>query len=158
MKAIVFSDSHGKMDAMIDIIAKNNDIDKIIHLGDLVRDAEMLQNEYPNYEMIYGAGNNDWSSNEPKECLAELEGKRFFITHGNSYGVKNGISKIIQRAKQLEAEVVLFGHTHIPYECYVDNILLLNPGSITLPACGSRRSYCIIDLTPKGIKTNFLQL
>ncbi|MGE5328177.1 MAG: metallophosphoesterase [Deltaproteobacteria bacterium] len=155
MKVIVFSDSHGKTDAMIDIISNNN-ADKIIHLGDLVKDAEMLEYEYPDCEVISVAGNNDWYSNQPTECLLELEGKKVLVTHGNHYGVKNGVAKITERARKIGADIVLFGHTHIPYESYSDNILLLNPGSVSLPAGGSRCSCCLVDITSKEIKTKFL--
>lgn len=155
MKVIVFSDSHGRVDEMIDIVANNNDIDKIIHLGDLVKDVERLECEYPNIEMICVAGNNDWYSGEPTERLIELSKKRILITHGNFYGVKNGLTRITQRAKELNAEVVLFGHTHIPYESYEKNILLINPGSISLPAGRSKRSYCILEIASEALKTNF---
>jgi len=158
MKVIVFSDSHGQTNAMLDIMSKYQDVDKIIHLGDLVKDAERLEYEYPDIETICVAGNNDWYSEEPTERLIELSGIKLFITHGNSYGVKNALSKITDRAKQLEAGIVLFGHTHIPYESYTGNILLINPGSISLPAGGARRSYCVIDVTTAGIKTSFNSL
>jgi len=155
MKAIVFSDSHGQVDTMIDIISGNQDVKKIIHLGDLVKDAERLEYEYPDAEIICVAGNNDWYSNQPTERLIELFGIKFFISHGDYYGVKNGLIRITQKARQLGAEVVLFGHTHVPFEGYEGDVLLINPGSISLPARGSRRSYCVIDITSKGINVSF---
>jgi len=158
MKVIVFSDSHGQTNELLEIISKYQDIDKIIHLGDLVKDAERLQYEYPDIEMICIAGNNDWYSKEPTERLIELCGIKFLISHGDYYGVKNGLVKITQRAKQLGAEAVLFGHTHVPFEGYEGDVLLINPGSISLPARGSRRSYCVIDITSEGINASFNKL
>ncbi|MGE5474011.1 MAG: YfcE family phosphodiesterase [Ignavibacteriales bacterium] len=158
MKAIIFSDSHGQTDAMIDIVAKNNDVHKIIHLGDLVKDAERLEYEYPNIEIIRVAGNNDWYSNEPTERLIELSNKKTLITHGNFYGVKNGLSKVLGRSKELGAEVVLFGHTHIPHESYEQNVLLINPGSISLPAGASKPSYCILEIKSETLTTNFFRI
>lgn len=158
MKAIIFSDSHGETNLMKNIIYENPDIEMIIHLGDLVRDALELQCENPDVKMLCVAGNNDWYSDEPTERLIELYGKKIFMTHGNHYGVKNGLSKITERAKNLKAEVVLFGHTHVPYNGYTDNTLLINPGSTALPAKGARRSCCLMDITSNGIKTEFYNL
>ena len=39
---------------------------------------------------------------------------KLFVTHGHAYGVKSGLGRLAERAKTLGADVVLYGHTHIP--------------------------------------------
>ena len=153
MKILVFSDSHGSTKTMIDIISKTENVDMIIHLGDLVKDAEEIEYTFENIGVEYIAGNNDWSSDAQKEKVLMIENKRLFITHGNIYSVKNGYSNIIGRGQELGVDIVMFGHTHVPNEDYFKNMLLFNPGSITLPARRFSPSYGVIEITNREIKS-----
>ncbi len=152
MKLLVFSDSHGDIMRMKEIIDQSEDIDMIIHLGDMVRDAEDIRSIYPDLKVECVAGNNDWFSDAPRERILVIDGIRLMLTHGNSYGVKNSCGKIAQRGSELGVDAVLFGHTHLPYENYHGSILLVNPGSIRLPAAGAEPSYCVLEVSGKEIK------
>lgn len=151
MKVLVFSDSHGDITRMKEVIERTSGIEMVIHLGDLVKDAEKIRDIYKELKIEYIAGNNDWFSVIPKEKVLNIEGKRIFITHGDIYGVKNNYSRIIKKGQELGVDLVLFGHTHLPYENYVDNLILINPGSITLPVSSSGPTYCILEISPSGI-------
>jgi diadenosine tetraphosphatase ApaH/serine/threonine PP2A family protein phosphatase len=49
--------------------------------------------------------------------------------------------------KPLKIDLLLFGHTHIPYHRIVDNVHMINMGSVGKPKDGdSRACYTIIDL------------
>lgn len=156
MKVLVFSDSHGYTSKMINIIRDSKNVDLLIHLGDTVKDAEEIAEIFSSIRVEYVSGNNDWYSREPNEKLLILEGKKLLITHGNAYAVKNGYKRIIQRGVDLQVDAILFGHTHIAYEGLHDNILLVNPGSISLPVGGQLPTYCILDITNKGINSKLI--
>jgi len=156
MKILVFSDSHNQTANMIEVIESRNDIDMVIHLGDLVRDVEEIESIYSNLKFEYVAGNNDWFSSAEKEKVLYIEGKRIFITHGNQYGVKNGYSDLIRKGASLQADAIFFGHTHIAYESIQDNILVVNPGSISQPALRQEPSYCFLEIGSKEIKSKLL--
>ena len=44
------------------------------------------------------------------------------------------------------ANVVLFGHTHVPLCLEEEGVLYLNPGSLTSPRGGSHASYAILEI------------
>lgn len=157
MKILVFSDSHGSTRKMEEIIKNNTDVQTIIHLGDTVKDAGYLEKIFVHLNFIYVAGNNDWLSDEPTEKLIELMGKRIFVTHGNAYSVKFGKDTLVDRGRRLEADIVLFGHTHAPHEEYIGKMLIVNPGSISLPARGERCSYCELCIENGEIKSRLIQ-
>lgn len=68
-------------------------------------------------------------------CLLETDGRLVFATHGHVYNTENhpALSK---------GDILLHGHTHVPAKVQApDGWLYLNPGSVSIPKEGSRRSY-----------------
>ena len=83
----------------------------------------------------------------------EKTGKKIFITHGHLYNVKYTLNNLYYAAREKNADIVCFGHTHNPMSEYVDGLYVLNPGSCH----GYGASYAYIDVTPQGIMTNILK-
>ena len=137
MKIAVISDTH-RIKKYIEISKKYiEDADVLIHLGDDSEDIKELTKDFRGE--VYGVrGNCDYISTYPKERLLILGGKRIFITHGDVYGVKSSMMNIYYKGKELEADIVLFGHTHIPLIKEYENILFMNPGSVSLPKVNKR--------------------
>ena len=50
----------------------------------------------------------------PDERLEIIAGKRVLMMHGHEYSVKSGTAWAIARAVKLNADLLLFGHTHTP--------------------------------------------
>jgi hypothetical protein len=74
-------------------------------------------------------GNCDgWSDTSVTLTLA-LGGLRFFLCHGHTLGVKSGYLRAIYAAREQSADVLLFGHTHVPEQDVCRGLKLLNPGS-----------------------------
>lgn len=142
MKIIIMSDSHLKNETVLSIIHHYPDADYFIHCGDVGKDIH--QSSIPNFYIV--KGNNDYSD-FPKELLLTIDNKRYFITHGDRYQVDLGIDALIKKAKEENANVVLYGHTHHPEAKKIDNILVINPGSVTFP-CGGQifvPCFCILE-------------
>ncbi len=150
MKICVLSDTHGIINIAEKALKDMKDIDIIIHAGDLVSDARYL--ETLKYKVFCVAGNCDPFAIEPTEKILELQGKRIFLTHGHNYRVKYGYRELLTRAQQISADVVIFGHTHLPENTYIDNILFFNPGSTTLPKNGGPGTYGILEIIDGTIK------
>ena len=129
MRILVFSDSHTDVSTMADVVRRMQP-DKILHLGDHYTDAEVLMTLYPEIPFHAVMGNTDFTGNDVYEQLLILEGKRIFLTHGHFYGVKTGVSSITAKGESLAADLVLFGHTHIPYLDWNNDMYVMNPGSI----------------------------
>ena len=129
MKILVMSDSHRKKDSMLEAIRLENP-DLIVHLGDHDADCTVITEQFPQIPLRTVKGNCDPRSTAPEDDEFELEGVKFFITHGHLHGVKSGSAQIVEAARQKGADVLLFGHTHIPYQTTMQGLVLINPGSI----------------------------
>ncbi|MFW2503851.1 metallophosphoesterase [Clostridium diolis] len=132
MLIAVVSDTH-RMTKYINLAKRLiKDADILIHLGDNIDDAELLENNFKG--KVYAvAGNCDYSTKYPKESVIEVNGKKIFFTHGDLYGVKSSMNNIYYRGRELNADIVLFGHTHQQLVEKEDDMILMNPGSISLP-------------------------
>lgn len=132
MLIAVVSDTH-RMTKYINLAKRLiKDVDILIHLGDNIDDAELLENTFKG--KVYAvAGNCDYSTKYPKESVIEVNGKKIFFTHGDLYGVKSSMNNIYYRGRELNADIVLFGHTHQQLLEKEDDMILMNPGSISLP-------------------------
>lgn len=140
MKILVFSDSHGVLEPML-ALAADYSPQLIIHLGDGAGDIKRLKKELPDTPVINVRGNCDSLSTLPEREITELCGHRLFLTHGHRYNVKFGTDSLLTNAVCAGADIVMYGHTHIP-DCRLENgLLILNPGSI-----GFNRSYALLEL------------
>ncbi len=72
---------------------------------------------------------------------------RCFITHGHLYLVDVNLDKLIARTKEMECDMVLFGHTHQPVYKTIDGITVVNPGSVSFPRNGDIMipTYCVYE-------------
>lgn len=146
MKIAVISDSHYN-EASINLI-KNyiKDVDILLHCGDGAPDTKLVEDEFKG-DIYAVRGNCDISSEYPLERIIEVMGKKIFITHGHMYNVKNEYNTIFYKGKEVDADIVLFGHTHKSLVSNYDNLYIMNPGSITLPYGGAKKTIGIIELS-----------
>lgn len=130
MKILVLSDSHGEKFVLERIIKKERDVDMIIHLGDGLDEFEdiMLNSKITNYSV---AGNCDFETTAPYTRIINAAGKRIFIAHGHTFDVKENHSEIIQAAKSKNADICLFGHTHMNDATICNGLLMINPGAVS---------------------------
>jgi putative phosphoesterase len=127
----------------------------LIHLGDNADDVEVLKRGFKGKVYVV-AGNCDYSTKYPKEDVIEVNGRKIFFTHGDLYGVKNSMNNIYYRGKELEADIVLFGHTHQQIIEKENGMTLMNPGSISLPKLKGRH-IGFIDINEEGIIYTYLK-
>ena len=150
MKILVVSDSHGFDTFLMSVIDRVKPIDLFIHCGDY-GDFDEYAESFTECPVELVSGNCDYCSPYPGETLISLEGHKLFVTHGHAYGVKGSLDRLGRRAKELGADVALFGHTHMPELREVDGVTLLNPGSISLPRQNGRQpSFAIIELDSRN--------
>lgn len=132
MKILVMSDSHSGLHFMrfcIDRLKPQH----VIHLGDLFEDAQAISEEYPHIRFHMVPGNCDSymiRNSEPAVLCYAVDGVHLMMTHGHLHGVKSDLSGLIREARQMQAQGVLFGHTHAKL-CYreEDGMWVINPGS-----------------------------
>lgn len=155
MKILIISDTHGNNKNVINVISNlKNKINLIIHLGDCDTDAQQIIQMYPTIPVEFIAGNCDFGSNSIREKILNINNNKILITHGHMYNVKWNYDRISYVGEEKKVQAVLFGHTHSPYMKYMGRVLVMNPGSISLPRDDLIPTYGIINITDNGVLTS----
>lgn len=135
-KILVFSDSHGADQPMIDAMNLHKDADAIAFLGDGESDFEealaacgIAPFGPKNVQIWQVRGNCDWRSTEAATILPIICGLRFFVTHGHIQHVKTGYDLLASEARKKGCAAALFGHTHQAYLEDRNGLIMMNPGS-----------------------------
>ncbi|MDU2489810.1 MAG: metallophosphoesterase [Clostridium celatum] len=126
----VISDSHGNRNSISKIKSKISDAEVLIFLGDGENDLNEITEEFHG-EVYAVRGNCDFNGKYPEEMIIEIKGKKIFMCHGHKYGVKYGYNSIYYKGKEIGADIVLFGHSHLPIIEEYNGLTLMNPGSIS---------------------------
>lgn len=164
MEILIFSDSHGKTEAMkhaFSVQIRRPDL--MIHLGDGIGDLLDLPDLGVPTAVVHG--NCDWfdANGVTEEFLFEELGHRILMTHGHRFGVKGGFGGLLAHAVALDADIVLFGHTHqavslcIPAGEVVGGKLLdrplylFNPGSIGRAEGDEGFSFGTLSITRQNV-------
>ena len=140
-KLLVFSDSHGEVDGM-EAVVRREKPDLVLHLGDLCRDFDELRRRLPTQTMQNVCGNCDGFTEVPDQRVLQVEGWRILMTHGHRQQVKLGYALALSAAREVGADLLLCGHTHISLYRNLNGLRLLNPGS----CWGRRGTYGVIEL------------
>lgn len=155
MKILIVSDTHGRHDNLEVILEREKPLDLLIHLGDAEGAEDYIEviAECP-VEVV--AGNNDFYTKLPGELIIQIGDYKTLITHGHYYYVNGGTSHIRKAALERGIDIAMFGHTHKPFFEEDEDVIILNPGSISYPRQeGKNPSYMIMDLDKEG-KAHFL--
>ena len=150
MTLLILSDSHGSPDRIAEAIRRVRP-DGILFAGDGLRDLTYCDIPCPVWAV---RGNCDWSrsplligqgATAPEDLRDEelftVDGIRILLMHGHTYGVKGGLGAAVARAARVDADVLIFGHTHTPLELHLSPdgayeygvpkpLAVFNPGSI----------------------------
>ncbi len=144
MNVVVMSDSHlYEVNPHFEAICERycRGVDLVIHLGDIMGPAVLdYLTQFP-LEAV--CGNMDGLSIRqqlPAKKQIRLGGFRFGLIHGWGSGADLPESLY---AEFMGVDVVLFGHTHEPFQAKANGILWFNPGSV---CAGRRGAPCSIGL------------
>lgn len=160
---LVFSDSHGKGARINDVLSRYEKLnvrpEAILFLGDGLRELENM--EFGGIPFYAVRGNCDFFSiidglEVPDERILRFSEYTVIMMHGHRYGVKSGYGAAISRAREVGADILCFGHTHVALEKYMPAdaeggkpLYIMNPGSIG--EYHSSASFGVIDFSPSGI-------
>ncbi|MGI6362399.1 MAG: metallophosphoesterase family protein [Bacillota bacterium] len=139
---LAFGDSHRYPIVLeeIEAILRRQKPSLFVHTGDNYADFLRLlkKTKIPGYGV---RGNCDRGVSAPEELLFDFHDFKIYLTHGHQYGAKHSTRQLVERAFELGAQGVIFGHSHVPLVREERGILLVNPGSISLPRRGSDSCY-----------------
>ena len=146
MEYLVLSDSHGRADLVDRALEVQLRVpDAVLFLGDGLRDLRVL--EYQDFCVRCVRGNCDFytsfeGQSAPEQALLEIGAYRVVMMHGHTHGVKGGMERAIAFAAEMQADVLLYGHTHLARQQRFDAgerfggtvlqkpLLVCNPGAL----------------------------
>jgi uncharacterized protein len=147
-KVLIVSDSHGSAEVLEAIERLHgNDVDLMIHCGD----SELSEKDAALVNFNSVKGNCDFYGNFPDDETHMINDVKIFVTHGHLYSVKSTLANLYYKAKEVQADIVCFGHSHILGAEMVDDVLFINPGSIRLPRGRRERTYAILELANQKV-------
>ncbi|UQD52935.1 YfcE family phosphodiesterase [Bacillus methanolicus] len=143
-KILIVSDSHGSKVELEKLLEKHGDeVDIMLHCGD-----SELSSSDPILEHFRAVrGNCDFDRRFPEERLEEVGDRQILVTHGHRYSVKSSLLNLSYRGKEVNADILCFGHSHVLGAEMIDDMLFINPGSILLPRLRKERTYVILELS-----------
>lgn len=147
MKILVLSDTHGHLERAEQVLRRiGGQMDMVFHLGDHDLDAMELQREFPKLPFHFVRGNNDFSMQTPDKKLVRAGGRVLLLTHGHKQRIHWSPDPIAYWAEEQGADIVLFGHTHLPLWDDSGRTALFNPGSLSLPRGGGMPTFGILTI------------
>jgi putative phosphoesterase len=105
----------------------------------------------------------------PREIRIEIEGKRILLCHGSprsntEYLFENRSDGFLRQftaagKHDAQADVIVFGHTHVPYHREVDGVHFINSGSVGRPKDGDPRAgYIVLSVSTKEVSIERVRL
>ncbi|WP_068983907.1 MULTISPECIES: metallophosphoesterase [Lysinibacillus] len=151
MQILVMSDTHGDSDVIEKVRGFYPNIDTFIHCGD---------SELPfSHKVLDGMkkvrGNCDIDQAFQDEAVFDIEDVTVFVTHGHLFNVKTSILSLSYRAKEVDAQIVCFGHSHILAAEMIEDVLFLNPGSLLKPRGRKEKSFALVEIENTYFEVKF---
>ncbi|AOT68930.1 metallophosphoesterase family protein [Geosporobacter ferrireducens] len=95
---------------------------------------------------------------KPEKQLIEIEGVRILCVHGSHksisepIGIMTPLVNIEQLVTEIDADILLCGHTHMPYYASFKGKKIINVGAVSLSLDGeAKASYEILEIKQKNI-------
>jgi len=150
MKALIISDTHRRNDNFLKVIEQVAPVDLVIHCGDVEGSQHLIQNA-AGCPVQCVAGNNDYFGDLPSELEFMVGKYRVWVTHGHHYYVSMSIEYLKREARAKGADIVMFGHTHRPIVNWENDLVVVNPGSLSYPRQDGRKpSFILMDIDRMG--------
>ena len=154
-RVAVFADSHNMFSRLPLAIERLGNVDMLFHLGDFAIDAERISEALGGVTFFSVKGNNDSGSMYPRKRIELVEDAWIMLVHGDGY---HTIYQMIDQARENRCAAVLFGHTHVPLLQADGEVLIVNPGSISLPRQGSKPSCALLEVDGKDVNVKMIPL
>jgi putative phosphoesterase len=154
VKIGVISDTHGLFDESIASIFA--DVDAVIHAGDIGK-LEVITRLEEIAPVFAVEGNNDSFGRFPVQRVEELRGHRVLVRHifGELHKLRESDKQMVE---ELQPQVVVFGHSHRPYQQMLGPALLFNPGSAGPRRFSLPRTVGILSLGSEGPESRIINI
>ena len=136
-------------------VEKLGRVDLLFHLGDYAIDAERISGALGGVPYFAVRGNNDVGSVCPRSRVEYVEDAGIMLVHGDAY---YNLYQLTNAAREQHCAAVLFGHTHVPLLQADGDLLIVNPGSMSLPRRGHKPSCALLEVEGKDINVKMITL
>jgi putative phosphoesterase len=127
--------------------------------------AEMSQRSFDWTKRHSSQKSKEYMGGLPAELSIMIEGRKVIFFHAtprknNLYWYADRPEKFFQEmAEKTDADLLVYGHTHIPYSKNISGKLFINAGSVGKPKDGDPRAcLTVIDVTPTAVTTDFIRV
>lgn len=153
MKLGLISDTHGFLDPRLSRIFSG--VDHILHAGDIGPDflIAQLESVAPVTAVL---GNNDDSPSFPLTQVKLLGEMKFLVHHIVSPRALT--DELRARIVRERPDVVMFGHSHQPFDQIINGVRFVNPGYAGKPRFGAERSVALLESSRKEMEVRFVKL
>ena len=152
-RILVVADTHGSSSLLRKCIALEEPFDMLIHCGDVEDDFETAIGPH-DYEAFAVKGNCDHFFPLPDCCVRKVGFYTIAAVHGHRQQAGYTYAGLAYFAREHFADVVLYGHTHVPdiFRDEEKGILYVNPGSLSRPRQADRnRTYVILTISDDAL-------
>ncbi|WP_170007289.1 metallophosphoesterase family protein [Bacillus fonticola] len=154
MKIGIISDTHMPKRAKQlpeRLVAGIHDVDVIIHAGDWTNlDVYHQLCEIAPVEGVFGnVDSPELKAKFTDKLVLDLKGFKIGVTHGHLGKKKTTPARALEAFETEEVNLIIFGHSHIPYIEQKDHVVLFNPGSPTDKRFQPTYSYGVLTLNDR---------
>ncbi len=135
------------------------DVDLIVHAGD-VCSRTVLGKFCKIAKVVAVCGNMD-----DAELRGDLSEKKIIRVEDVAIGICHGrgpskkvIDFVQEQFKDDKVDVVIFGHSHFPFNEIIDDVLYFNPGSPNDILCAPYCSYGIIEIHKRRVRGKIIKV
>jgi len=155
MKLGIISDTHGYLPTAVFRIFK--EVDGILHAGDIgnmniINELEILA---PVYAISGNIDTQPIVSQFSHTLITEFDALTFYLIH---HIISEKFVRYELFRKKIKPHVVVYGHTHIPEVSTHNEILFINPGSVSKPKKSKEGSVMVLDLTVRPLAPQLIYL
>ena len=139
------------------VIDAFKDVDLILHAGDLTS-MEVIEELEKIAPVMAIQGNMDRVNgiDLPKARVIKAEDLRIGLVHGEVY-TRADTQQLLYLARQLDADILVSGHSHQPKIEQIEGILLLNPGSPIVPRLADR-TVMLLEINKKEVDVEIIKI
>jgi hypothetical protein len=129
----------------------------ILHAGDLVSQdvLDQLEDIAPT-RCVLGNMDSYYNLDLPKNDIIKVFGHRIGLNHGEVYP-RGDTMQLKYIAMELDVDILITGHTHWAFIKEFDDIILLNPGSPTVPRM-SDPSVMMLDVDDDQFESRIIKI
>lgn len=154
------------------IIAVQGNHDKFIGESDKVTQEDLknisdedIQSNASSYftNLTITDDNRRYLSNLPSKITIDCGGLKVLIVHGSPnrideylYEDKESLTHLLET---IDEDIIICGHTHVPYRFFSENKHIINAGSVGKPKHGNSMStYSIVEIVNEEVNCEILQV